>query len=165
MPRIVNNRICYADHNVVLDEKLWKQDRAFAGNYLIDMANHLTERGRAGLHRRELGDMNNNGSWTIELPVIRLVPAYQSEYAERHPESNRPTDMLCMMMLNNGNYDKVIWVRQVGIEEGFKTLWLQAYQQGLRIGKAQRRVAEAQFRVAHLAALAQYNPPMIDTTL
>lgn len=156
MPRIVNNRICYSDHNVVLCEKLWAEDRNFAGNYLMDMADHLTEHGRAGAHRRELEGMNNDGSWTIELPTITLQPQYNREYQERHPTMYIPNKMLCMIGLHNGNYHKVIFVAEALRTEGARKIWTHAYQSGFKIGKAQRRVAEAQYEAAYVKAVEAY---------
>lgn len=163
MPRIVDNRICYADHNVVLREDLHKLDT----DRVFDKASVLTIDGRAGAHRNEIERFELVGSgkiWSIELPIVTIEPMYNSEDQERHPACYLPGRMLCKITLHNGNYQKVIFVATCCKEQGFKHLWDKAYRCRIKIGKAQRRVAEAQYNAAYKVALKAYNPPTANIT-
>jgi hypothetical protein len=60
--KIEGNKIVYADHKVVLDSNL----HATMPEYIEEMAKDLDPNGNARIHARELRDMNNDGSWTIE---------------------------------------------------------------------------------------------------
>lgn len=60
--KIEANAIIYSDHKVVLDPAL----HATMPEYIEEMASDLDPNGSARTHARELRDMNNDGSWTIE---------------------------------------------------------------------------------------------------
>lgn len=64
MPRIVNNHICYSTHDVVLEMLLHKA----MPNYVLEMADWLSDEGDAQEHLDELERGNNDGSWTISQP-------------------------------------------------------------------------------------------------
>lgn len=146
---IVKNRICYTTHNVVCDPDCADAD------YMVAMADSLTPDARPKVHKEELEAMNNDGSWTIELPIVHLENFWDSEIAERR--NQLPTRILARVTLHNGQYDHTIFVGHCARNESFQPLWKTMYQRGIRIGKAQRRRAEAEYFVAYDKAVAEYN--------
>lgn len=145
---IVKNRICYADHNVVCDPEVYSEQ------YITEMAASLSFVARPNVHKEELRRMNNDGSWTIELPKVHLENFWQSEAAERL--GKLPTHILARVTLFNGQYDHHIFVGHCARSESFQPLWKAMYQCGIKIGKAQRRVAEAKYFAAYDKFLADY---------
>jgi hypothetical protein len=145
---IVKNRICYTTHNVVCDP-----DCADA-EYMVAMADSLTPHARPAVHRKELYNMNNDGTWTIELPIVHLENFWASESAERRGAV--PTRILARVSLHNGLYDHTIFVGHCARSESFQPLWKRMYQQGIKIGKAQRRVAEAKYFAEYDKAVAEH---------
>lgn len=59
-PKIVDNKIIYADHAVVGDPTIVDAE------YLAEMAEELSEEGGREDHIIELEEMNNDGTWTVE---------------------------------------------------------------------------------------------------
>lgn len=130
--RIVNNRICYADFNVVLPED---QD-PFNVAQLFD---HNT---RAGVIRQTLEAANI--PHTIERPEVTLRPAYRSEYQSRNPYYYLPNCVECKVLLHNGNYMKLIFCCKA-LPTELDLIWKTMYQRGIRIPMALRRTAEAKY--------------------
>lgn len=63
-PVIKGKRIVFADHDVVCRAgKTWSKD--FVAEYLKEMADSLEPSGTAAQHRRELRNMNNDGTWAV----------------------------------------------------------------------------------------------------
>lgn len=148
---IVNNRICYADHNVVLDEKLYKNWAGGGFKYMKEVGGALQPAGRANRHRQQLQAMSDDGSWTIELPQIDISPMYRSEAEERHPQNYLPEQMLATVYLHNGHQLKVIFISHCNRSQSFRPLWDAMYQRGIKISMAQRRAAEARYIVDYEA--------------
>lgn len=165
MPRIVNNRICYADHNVVLDEAYFKANGQFAQEYILEMGHSLTEGASSHEHRAELFEMNNDGTWTIEMPEIELRPTYASEVQEHRPEWYLPTGIQVEVYLHNGNYRKLLTVFRQPNCTPFKIIFQMLYQAGYPVGAVSRRKARQKYAAQIAQLRAAYNPPMVDTTL
>jgi hypothetical protein len=146
---IVKNRICYASHNVVCDAAVADEQ------YVAVMATALSPNARPAQHKKELAAMNNDGSWTIELPIVKLQNFWESERAERL--NGIPTHILATVTLFNGQYNHVIFVGHCARRESFQPLWKAMYQLGLKIGKAQRRRAEAEYFVAYDKAVDEHH--------
>lgn len=60
MSKIVNNKILYPTHCVVCDPKIATMD------YMLIMHSSLTDNAVSSVHRRQLFDLHNDGTWTIE---------------------------------------------------------------------------------------------------
>jgi hypothetical protein len=129
MARIVNNRICYPDHNVVLDILLHRQDPS----YIFDMEEALTEKAGPTAHEEELEAMNNDSSWTIELPTVTIVP-----YKD-------PARMLATVELFDGNKQKVIFAAHCARSESFQPLWEAMRKQKIFFGSFVRKDAETKY--------------------
>lgn len=130
--RIVNQRICYADFNVVLPE----------GENPFDIAELFDDHIRCGAMRRFLRE--HAVPHTIERPEVTLRPAYESEYQERHADQYLPDRVQCEVLLHNGNYMKLIFCCKA-LPTELPLIWKAMYQRGLRIPMALRRVAEAKY--------------------
>lgn len=137
MPRIVNNRICFANHNVVCDPKV------FSSDYMLDIAELLPKDATAGVHRQILKDNNNDGSWTIEMPTIELTPFHDSDYAERN--DRLPNRILGKALLHNGNYEKLIFAVHCDRSQSFEPIWTAMQRAGIRVGKLRRVHAECAY--------------------
>ena len=159
--KIVNNRICFASHNVVLDPSVHDA----RPEYIWQVAQALTPNARPSLHKMQLNSFSSINTFAIELPQIDIKPMYASEYQERHPTMHLPEQMLATVYLHDGKQLMVIFVGHCRRRESFQPLWNAMYQRGIHIGKAQRRVAEARYFANYDAAVKLYNPPLTDTTL
>jgi hypothetical protein len=141
--RIVNNRICYPTHNILLDHNV----DPFAAAEIVENCNTATKQSRA------LQDANI--VHTIERPIVKMQPHYQSERQERHPEMFLPTQVLFTVTQHNGNYEKVIAVYTCNRNE-IREVWKRLYQQGIKCGARYRRFVERQFNVAYNEAYAAF---------
>lgn len=151
MPRIVNNRICFLNHNIVLDPAL----HATMPDYIFEIAEGLSEAGGPSDHRQELEDMNNDGSWTIELPTIELKNHWHSESAERR--GDLPTQILAIVTLHNGSYNKVLAVFSCTRNESFQPIWRALREAKLYFGRKARKEAETEYFKKYDAVVSAYN--------
>lgn len=138
MARIVNNRICYANHNILCDASVATSD------VLLEIEAALTPSGDAKLHRAQLDSFPNVGSYCkIELPTLTIVNMWVSEGAELRREL--PTRMLAIATLSNGNYEKVLCQANCARSESFLPLYGAMNQRGIDVGRAARREAETNY--------------------
>jgi hypothetical protein len=68
-PYVQGNAIVYADHVVVCDPEVADPD------YVDMMMVSLSQDGGIAQHRRELHDMNNDGSWRIHRSISVPFPS------------------------------------------------------------------------------------------
>ena len=148
MTKIINNRLLYASHNVVCDPELATMQ------YMQEMNALLSESGGAAQHVRELDFHNNDGTWTIERPIVELKPFHSSESAERRELI--PERIIATVTLFNGSYDHIIHVVHCARSESFQPLWESMYRAGIRIGKLQRTNAETKYFKLYDSAVAAY---------
>jgi hypothetical protein len=146
--KIAKNRICYATHNVVCDPDCADAD------YMVAMADSLNPTGTSAEHLKELHYMNNDGTWTIERPTIKLQIFWQSEAAERLQRI--PTHILATALLHNGEYEKVLHVVSCARSESFQPLWKSLYQADIKVGAAQRRRCEKEYFAVYDKAVAEH---------
>lgn len=152
MARIVNNRICYANHNVLLDPTLHRN----LPNYVLEMEDALTPDGTAEQHKKELEGFNNDGSWEVELPTITITPMWTTEAARMAGEL--PARMLAVATLSNGNRDEVIFTGHCARHESFYPLYGAMSQRGIDVGRKARREAETEYFKQYDAIVAATNP-------
>lgn len=134
MPTIYQNRIQYPTHNVLCDPAVHTED------YIIDMAKSLTDNRTAAQHRKELNDMNNDGTWTIELPTIELRCAWQND---RGPRMAQYPDLIWgIAHLPKDNYFH--WIQQARCKrsESFQPIWQAFKDAGIKVGPKRRQEAE-----------------------
>ncbi len=80
MARIVNNRICFPDHNVVFDEQSYREFGPNVGMaHMIDTANILKHDASAGVHEEFLMALNIGPKWSIERPTITFKPMHSGK--------------------------------------------------------------------------------------
>ena len=138
MPRIVNNRICYRDHNVVHNEACHKQ----LPGYILEMADFLAEHGTAQIHELQL-QTSTFSNWSIERPTVVFCPIHSGKCADWL----LPDRIQAEVMLHNGNYMRHLFAATIATTDPFKLLWDNMYQNGIKIGSLQRRRVEADFHV------------------
>lgn len=130
--RIVNQRICYADFNVVLPE----------GQDPFTVAQLFDHSARSGVIRQTLNSANI--PYTIERPEVTLRPAYRSEYQSRNPYYYLPDCVECRVLLHDGNRMKLIFACKA-LPTELDLIWKTIYQRRIYIPMAQRRAAEAKY--------------------
>lgn len=151
MPRIVNNRICYANHNVLCAERIVTSD------IMLEIEAALTPHGDAKLHRAQLDSFPNVGTYCeIEKPVLTIAPFWDNEKAELRCEI--PTRMLATVTLHNGNQPKVICVTHCARSESFLALYGVMSQHGIDVGRKARREAETNYFKMYDALVAAAEP-------
>lgn len=154
MARIVDNRICYKTHNVVLEHSLFR-NMVNPMDYLLEMEAGLTPEGDARLHKAQLDSFNNDGSWEIEKPKLTITPFHDSEKAEIRCEI--PTKMLATVTLHNGNFNKVICAVHCARSESFYPLYGTMEKLGIDVGRKARRDAETEYFKQYDALVAAAN--------
>lgn len=141
--RIVNNRICYPTHNIVVDHNT----NPFEAAEVIENFHTPTQQSRALTEA--------NITHVIERPIVKMQPHYASEAQERHPNIFLPTQVLFTVTQHNGNYEKVIAVYTCHRNE-IREVWKRLYQQGIKYGANYRRFVERQFNAAYNEIYAKF---------
>lgn len=141
--RIVNNRICYPTHNILLDHNTDPFDAA----EVIENCHTAAQQSRA-LQEANIGHY-------VERPTVTMQPQYASETQEHHPEMFLPTQVLFTVTQHNGNYEKVIAVYTCNRNE-IRQVWKRLYQQGIKCGARYRRFVERQFNASYNEAYAAF---------
>ncbi len=129
MPRIVNNRICYANHNVVLDSIYHRNDPSA----IFDLEECLTPNGGVTAHEEDLAELPSAKFVTIERPTVTIVP-----YKD-------PARMLATVELFDGNKQKVIFAAHADRSDSFQPLWEAMRKQKIFFGSFARRDAETKY--------------------
>lgn len=119
------------------------------------MAEKLSETGGPRTHKKELEDMNNDGSWTIEMPTITIVPFHNSERAEHMGAI--PTRMLCTATLFNGNYKHVIAMVHCARSESFQPIWKTLHKSGITVPTITQHAVETKYFELYDRAVAAYD--------
>lgn len=134
--RIVNNRICYPTHNIVVDHNVDPFDAA----EVIENCHTPTKQS----HTLQEANIPH----IIERPTVQMKPHYGSETQERHPGMFLPTQVLFTVTLHNGNHEKVIAMYTCNRNE-IREVWKRLYQQGIKCGAGYRRFVERQFDASY----------------
>lgn len=148
MTRIVKNRICYGDHNVVC------HPAAATFDYMATMHDALTPNADARLHKAQLDSFGTAKDWSIEYPSVQLTNFWSSERAERNREL--PTRILLTVQLHNGNYPKVIFCGHCARSDSFQALWNPLRAKHIHIPRRLQREAETEYFKRYDAAVAEH---------
>lgn len=156
MSRIVNNRICFTNHNVVLDPSV----HAARPDYIFELAEVLTQGAKPSTHLEELEAFTSIPCYAIERPDITIVPFHNSEGAERM--GLIPTRMLCTATLFNGNYNHIIAMVHCNRSESFQPIWQTLHKSGITVPTITRRAVETKYFELYDQAVATYNARQAD---
>lgn len=140
--RIVNNRICYPTHNILLDHSTDPFDAA----EVIENCHTPTQQAIA-LHAANIDA-------TFEFPEITFKPHYASEANERKPHLGLPTQIRVEAFLHNGNYSKLI---HCTVHNTYPECWNALYQNNIRVGAIARKQIEARYMLAFNLAVKEYD--------
>ncbi len=146
MARIVNNRICYDNHNIVVEARLYRDQP----DIVFDIQEALTPEGDAKLHRAQLDSFPNVGTYCeVERPTMRITP-----------DPIAPTShMVAVVTLFNGNYHKELCTARCARSESFYPLYGAMSQKGIDVGRKARREAETEYFKLYDAIVAATNQP------
>lgn len=145
MHDIYENRIQFPTHNVLCDPDVYSAD------YMVDMNANLSESGTPAQHRKELEGMNNDGTWTIELPTIELRCAWQND---RGPRMAQYPDLIWgIAILPKYNYNHWLIQARCKRSESFQPIWQAFKDAGVKVGQKRRQAAEKAYFAAYDAAV------------
>ena len=148
MTRIVKNRICYGDHNVVC------HPAAATFDYMATMHDALTPNADARLHKAQLDSFGTAKDWSVEYPTVQLRNFWEGDLAQRNGEV--PTRVLLMVTLHNGNYPKVIFQGHCARSDSFAALWNPVRAKHINIPRRLQRDAETEYFKLYEAAVAEH---------
>lgn len=134
--RIVNNRICYPTHNILLNHSTDPFDAA----EVIENCHTPTA--------QSIALEAANIPATFEYPEITFKPHYASEVNERKSHLGLPTQIRVEAFLHNGNYSKLIHCT-VHNRADIKDCWDTLYVNNLRVGAIRRKQIETRYNTAY----------------
>lgn len=150
MARIVNNRICYPTHNILVERTVWTMD------HMLKIEAALTPDGNARLHRAQLDSFPNVGTYCeIENPTIIITP-YWADSLSQNTQAIPPR-MHIIVTLHDGNKPKVLCSATCDRSESFYPLYGTMEKLGIDVGRKARREAETEYFKKYDALVASAN--------